>query len=226
MLTNTEIWYNLQKNEVDQLEEIFRMLIRGILEVPSSSCIESLYLELGLIPIHIIIKARRVNYLHYLATLKENEMLSKVFKSQWNYPVKDDWTLEVKKNLEELETDLSLEEINNQDSHKKMENLHYTDLKLQNYLKDSKIPVAEAKNLFRFRTRVAKFKENMKNSYLSSACPLCFVQPDTQQHSVECVVVKTNIQIEGDYKDIFSENIPSNISKTLLKISEFRKDLF
>ena len=87
------------------------MLIRGIMEVPSSSCIESLYLELGIHPIHVILKARRVNYLHYLATLEENEMLYKVFKAQWDYPVKDDWTIEVKKNLEELNITLALEEI-------------------------------------------------------------------------------------------------------------------
>ena len=50
------------------------------------------------------------------------------------------------------------------DGHEKMNNLFYTDLKLQEYFKDENITVAEAKNLFRFRTRAAKFKENMKNS--------------------------------------------------------------
>ena len=105
ILTNADVWYVLLKSEID------RMLIRGILEVPSSSCVESLYLELGITPIHVILKARRVNYLHYLATLKDNEMLYRVFKAQWDNPVKDDWTLEVKKNLEELNIHLSLEEI-------------------------------------------------------------------------------------------------------------------
>ena len=105
-----------------------------------------------------------------------------------------------------------------------MDNLRYTDLKLQQYLKDEKIPVAEAKNLFRFRTRAAKFKENMKNSYSSMTCPLCQIQPDTQLHSVQCTVVKTKVNIKGEYKDIFSENITSSISKTLMKISKLRED--
>ena len=83
-------------------------MIRGILDAPASACVESLYLELGLIPIHIIIKARRVNYLHYLATLKEDEMLYKVFMAQWKYPVRGHWVLEVQKNLFELDIDLSL----------------------------------------------------------------------------------------------------------------------
>ena len=113
-----------------------------------------------------------------------------MFKAQWDNPVKDNWTLEVKKNLEELNITLDLEEIkrksansfkrlvktkakestldyllNLSEKHEKMENLHYTDLELHNYLKDAKIPEAEAKNLFRFRTRSAKFKANMKNGY-------------------------------------------------------------
>ena len=87
------------------------ILIRGILDDPSSGCVESLYLELGLIPIQLIMKARRVNYLHYLAALKEDEMLYKVFMAQWKYPVRGDWVLEVQKNLVELDIDLSLEEL-------------------------------------------------------------------------------------------------------------------
>lgn len=224
-------------------------MIRGILDAPASACVESLYLELGLIPIHIIIKARRVNYLHYLASLKKDEMLYKVFLAQWKYPVRGDWVLEVQKNLVELDIGLSLDELQRKssysfkrlvkiktkeytlkyllelsESHKKMDSLSYTDLKLQNYLKDEDIPVAEAKNLFRFRTRAAKFKENMKNSYPSITCPLCHIQPDTQVHSVQCTVVKTKVNVEGEYKDIFSENIPSSISKTLMKISKLRED--
>ena len=47
-------------------------------------------------------------------------------------------------------------------------------------------PVVEARNLYRYRTRVAKYKDKFKNSYESIACPMCLVQPDTQ-----CPEVKT-----------------------------------
>ena len=249
MLTNADVWYNLHKNEIEQLEQIDRMLLRTVLEVPDSTCVESLYLELGLIPIHIIIKARRVNYLHYLATMEQSEMLHKAFMAQWKYPTKGDWVEEVQKNIEELEINMNLEEIKKKSAnsfkrlvkiktkeyalkylvelserHEKMDNLYYTDLKLQNYLQDEEIPVAEAKNLLRFRTRSAKYKENMKNSYSSIACPVCLVQPDTQVHSTQCPKVITKVKIQGDYKDIFTNDIPSDISKTLLKISKFREE--
>ena len=95
---------------MDELEEVDRLLIRRIFNAPISACVESLYLELGLTPIHIIVKSRRVKYLHYLLRLKESEMLFKVFQAQLKYPVRDDWTITVKQDLEDLRINLSFEE--------------------------------------------------------------------------------------------------------------------
>jgi hypothetical protein len=250
MLTNADVWYGLSQAEVDELEEVDKLLLRRVFEAPSSSCIESLYLELGLTPIRVIIKARRINYLHYLLNLKENEMLYSVFKAQWKYPTKDDWTVQVQKDLQDLKIDMSLEEMKKKsqwsfkrlvkikskeytldylldlkEQHRKMDSLEYTELKLQEYLKDDEIPVVEARNLYRFRTRVAKFKLNFKNSYESIACPLCLVQPDTQVHCVQCPEVKNKIDVQGDYRDIFTERISTDISRTLLKITNLRENL-
>ena len=136
-------------------------------------------------------------------------MLHKAFIAKWTYPVKDDWTTKVKENLEEFGISYSLEDmktksansfkrmvknrakeyilnflLDKKESRQKMDSLSYSDLKLQNYLKNPDIPVQEAKNLFRFRTRSAKFKENMKNQYQNSTCPFCLVYSDTQQHAV------------------------------------------
>ena len=192
ILTNAEVWYGVSQSELDELEEVDKLLLRRILNAPF--CIESLYLELGVAPIHIIIKAMRVKYLHYLVRLGD-DMLSKVFKTQWKYPVKDDWTTTVQKDLKDLNIGLDPDEIKEKsdysfkrlvkiktkeyaldylmkikERHSKMEKLEYVELKLQNYLRDDKIPVKEAINLYRFRTRVAKFKENFQNSHASHAC--------------------------------------------------------
>ena len=91
----------------------------------------------------------------------------------------------------------------------------YSDLKLQNYLRDGKIPVHEAKNLYRFRVRVANFKENCKGKYTSTGCPICCVQLDTQAHSLQFDQMKMKIKLEGKYSDIFGSKIPTEISKTL-----------
>ena len=45
ILTNAEVWYGVQQNEIDELEEVDKLLLRRILGAPDSTCIESLYLD-------------------------------------------------------------------------------------------------------------------------------------------------------------------------------------
>ena len=73
ILTNSEIWYNLSNSEVQEFEDLDRLLLRKILQIPISTPQEAPHLELGIIPISVIIKARRINYFHYLTS--ETEML-------------------------------------------------------------------------------------------------------------------------------------------------------
>ena len=50
-------------------------------------------------------------FLHYLATRSPSEMLYKFFAVQWKYPTRGDWTETVKKDLVDLQIDLTLEQI-------------------------------------------------------------------------------------------------------------------
>ena len=111
MLTNVEVWYGLQNSEIAELEEVDKLLLRRILQVPNSACIESLYLELGLTPIRATIKARRINKLHTLVNLKDEAMLHNFFQAQWQYPVKDDWVNQVKEDLKDYDIDMSFSEL-------------------------------------------------------------------------------------------------------------------
>ena len=119
---------------------------------------------MGCLPISVIIKSRRLNYLHYLVSRKENEMLYKFFSAQWKYPVKNDWTEQVKLDLEEFEISSNLEWIRSKSKlvfkklvrskakevaletlneikkkHSKMDSLFYVDLEMQDYLKDRRL---------------------------------------------------------------------------------------
>ena len=67
-----------------------------------STPVDVLFLELGIVSIGTIIKAARVNYLHYLATRDKSEMIYKVFIAQWNRPVRNDWSVTVKQDLRDL----------------------------------------------------------------------------------------------------------------------------
>ena len=112
MLTKCEIWYTITPTEVNQLEEVDKLLLRQIMNVPISCPIEALYLELGCVPLSFMIKARRVNYLHHLVTRSETEMLSKFFYAQWKYPSKkNEWTMKVREDLKDLSIEENLEKI-------------------------------------------------------------------------------------------------------------------
>ena len=65
----------------------------------------ALYLELGLIPLGIVIKARRIRYIHYLLQQGEEKMLGRFFKAQMNNSSKADWILTVRQDLTDLNID-------------------------------------------------------------------------------------------------------------------------
>lgn len=251
ILTNAEIWYSLGNSEIESLEKIDRMFLIQVFSVPQSISTESLYLELGVIPIKIILMSRRISYLHYLARLEKSEMLYKVFLAQWKYPVKGDWTMEVRQNMSEFGIIMTLDELRSKSKlsfkrllkqktkeyafeklleakgkHSKMSNLKYNELRTQNYLKDPNISVEEAKNIFAFRTRMSEFKENFKGKYNTFECVLCSLTNDTQEHSFSCPEVTSRIKIDGKYKDIFEKNISKSLSKTLLEIRKLREKYF
>ena len=67
VLTNSEVWYGLTSADIDLLEAVDKDLLRRIYKVPNSTPIAGLYLESGIMRIGTL-KARRVNFLHYLLT--------------------------------------------------------------------------------------------------------------------------------------------------------------
>jgi hypothetical protein len=252
LLTNSEVWYGLSTAEVSRLEEVDKLLLRQIFQVASSCPVEALYLELGCIPLGIIIKGRRIKYLHHLVSRDETEMLSKFFYDQWNYPgTKNEWTEQVKKDLLEFDIKVDIEWIKSKskssfktfvkkktkevaaktlkqvkESHSKMSNLEYTDLEMQVYLIDEKITTSQARALFRFRTRMAKFWENFKGGRPPEPCPICKQKDsvDTEEHSFKCGTITSNISIEGEYSELFGLRAGQKIAKTSENIEKFREE--
>ena len=76
-MTNLEASYGLTDSDIAELEKCDEQLLRFILECPSTTPKEMLYLELGVTPIRYIIMARRMMFYHYI--LNENSV-SKIYK--------------------------------------------------------------------------------------------------------------------------------------------------
>ena len=60
ILLNCEAWYGLTMKDIEIFENLDTMLLKKIFETPKSTPNVSVYLELGCIPIRLIIKNRRL----------------------------------------------------------------------------------------------------------------------------------------------------------------------
>ena len=56
MLFNSEVWYNVTEDEVKKLSEVDEFLLRKILNLPSTTPKEALYLETGCIPLKLCLQ--------------------------------------------------------------------------------------------------------------------------------------------------------------------------
>ena len=63
ILLNSEAWYDVKKNEIEELEKIDNILLKKILELPSSTPSAFLHLELGTIPIRFVLMTCRITFL-------------------------------------------------------------------------------------------------------------------------------------------------------------------
>ena len=70
--------------------------------------------------------------------------------------------------------------------HSKMDNLTYKKLAIQPYLTSAKIYPQLAKDIFKWRTRMAKFKVNFRNGSDNIKCPLGCQHDDSQQNILKC----------------------------------------
>ena len=101
----------MKESEIRVLEQIDEALLRKLLKAHSKTPLEALYLELGCLPLRYVIKARRINYLYYLANQNEDALLAKFFNAQLNSPLKSDWIITVKDDLIELGMDIKVEDL-------------------------------------------------------------------------------------------------------------------
>ena len=251
ILTNSEVWYGLEKSEIEELESLDLTFFRTLFAVPQTVPTVSLYLETGSLRIGTIIKVRRVNFLHYLIKLDKTEMLYKFFLAQWNKPVKSDWTMEVRTNLKEFGITDNLENLESMSKNSfenlvkkkakdfefqrllelklskaksKMKNLKYIEFKIQDYLLLKDMNVAQARAMFKFRVRMAPFGENFRGGQKTVICPLCKSHPDGQEESFSCEKINKMIEVKGDYNQIFGWKYPPDLVSTVYNIYTFREE--
>ena len=111
LLTNSEVWYGVTKEDTDQLEQIDEMWIRNLFECSRNVPKDLLYLELGLVPISFILKGRKQMFLHHILQQNETSLLHRFFMAQMNHPINKDWVSTVLEDMEDLKINLEIEDI-------------------------------------------------------------------------------------------------------------------
>ena len=102
VLYNVEVWHNINKAEVESLDTLDLMRLSRLLNDPKSTPKEALYLELGVLPINVMIKIRSVCYLHYVLKKDKAQMLWRFFTAQSFDSTEGDWVLKVQEDLRTL----------------------------------------------------------------------------------------------------------------------------
>ena len=176
-------------------------------------------------------------------------MLYSFFITQWLQPTRGDWTEQIKQDMEDFEIPTSFEPIQAKSkeafkrsikikakryalnkllgkaaTHSKMKNLHYNELKIQNYFLDEKVKTEEMKMIFRYRTRMERFGENFRGGKEQVICPLCQNHLDNQDLAFQCSAIKKDLKVTGNMEEIYKEKISYDTINALTKISKYRED--
>ena len=105
-------------------------------------------------------------------------------------------------------------------THSKLDDLKYTELKIQPYLSTNALFKDDAQLLFKLRTRMADFKANFKNGNIDLTCFSC-PSEDRQDHILTCDLITSNIPEASTvkYETIFS-NKPHKMLDTIKVIKK------
>ena len=90
------------------------------------------------------------------------------------------------------------------------------------YLTRQDITQEDKKTIFKYRVRMERFGENYRGGAESISCPLCHTHLDNQEMSYQCPEIKKEIDIKGNFSDIYNENIQNETIETIVRISRYR----
>ena len=108
-----ETYYDLKELEIRQLERIEETFLRKLFKTSRGCPISQLYLEAGHIPARYEAKRMRLLFLKYILNENPESLILRFLKMQFQNPTRGDWASTCVKDLEDLNIDLSLEDIEN-----------------------------------------------------------------------------------------------------------------
>ena len=257
LLFNSEAWHDVSDSEIKILESVDEYLLRRLVSAYSKTPLEFLYLESGAIPIRFILACRRILYFQTILKRNESELTRQILMAQKENPTKGDFYCQVVKDFKIIGETLDEREItskskfsfkNNikwkvrnaallyliekQQKHSKIKNILYDELETQTFMTSPLFQNSEVSLLFALRSRYVDCKANFRTKYRNThlLCEFCFESDDTQEHMIQCKVLKGLLRSKEvlnenfEYNDLFKDTQKQKIIVTIFsKILDIRK---
>ena len=203
VLLNSEAWVGYTEKDVRILEQSDEILLTKILDCDGNTSNAMKYLDLGILPVRHEIMKRKLSFLQYIMKQEESSMIFKILKATRENPVKNDFVFTCQKYLKTLEIDLSFEEIakmskykfknilkekattaafkylkNEQMKQKKILDIQYSKLQMQEYLADGD-RTDISKLIFKARGKTLDIKLHKKWKYDDILCSGCKINQES-----------------------------------------------
>ena len=91
ILLNSEVWINVTKSDMRELTLVDNILMRTIWNCPRSNSLPMMFLDLGCIPLNVVVMKRLIMFLHYILQQPGESLLYRTFEVQYNDRLKGDW---------------------------------------------------------------------------------------------------------------------------------------
>ena len=181
-------------------------------------------------------------FLHYILSEDQDSLIYRCFAAQRKSPSRNDWSVTVEKDFEDLGITQTYEEIKSMKKekfgdmvkklieektinylnsiklkHTKVMHIVDNSLCLQEYLKPENVQsVKLSKFLFQSRTRMLEVKTNFRNDFKNEDlnCPLKCQNEDDQKHLLECNKIDANCII-GVKAHEYKDIFGNNVGKQM-----------
>jgi hypothetical protein len=256
ILFSTEAWSSISDRDMDRLEQVDLALLKQLVDGHSKCSKVFYYLEFGVISLRHLIMSRRLMYHHHILTREDNETIKKVFMKQKESHLRGDWYKLIISDFEFIEEEIDedfiksiqkegyREYINSkikagaykyymkqkEKSKKKLKNLKYEEISIQQYLTKEYFSFEEKKLLFSLRSQCYDARLNFRKlNKRNLKCRLNCHYEESQSHifqSCQPILDKLGLKEAPNLIHIYGTPIEQkNAIKIFIQIDLMRKEL-
>ena len=199
IMTNSDVWHNVQLHHKQSLEQKDLELLRKILNAHSKTAAEAFYFELGKYPLRFVWSKRRLMYLWHVLHRDRDELIRKIYEMQKLDHNKGDWFESIQQDRAEFDIGETDQEISGMSQekfrnviekkiqtaaieylkgmavkHSKSEKLVTDKFEKKSYFTDRRFSKEDVQLLFALKTKMIDCKSNFSNQYDNNlVCRVC-----------------------------------------------------